>query len=354
MNLSSEKPRLSSPPTLPLVGEAGGGRVGSRPRVAVLGTGGTIAGAHPSGGNGWYRAGTRGVDELLASVPDLEQLAEVTDEQVFQIDSAEMDDQRMLRLAKRTSEVLASEHVDGVVITHGTDTLEESSYFLHLTVKSEKPVVFVGAMLPGDALSADGPRNLRSGLVVAASSQARGLGVLVVMNDEIHTARDVTKVHTLNLAALRSPYGALGYVVGDVALLPATGRPHTSRTPFDAERLDRLPVVGIVYAHAGMGSASIDALAAASDGLIYAGFGNGYLSESVRRTLVAVRAAGVQVARASRGGIGPLVRNAAAADDEYGFLVADDQSPAKARILLELGLSVTQDTAALQHMLWTY
>jgi glutamin-(asparagin-)ase len=355
VNLSREKPRLPSPPTLPLVGEAGGGGVRSRPRVAVLCTGGTIAGAHPSGGNGWYRAGTRGVDELLASVPDLEQLAEVTHEQVFQIDSAEMDDQRMLRLAKRTSEVLASEHVDGVVITHGTDTLEESSYFLHLTVKSEKPVVFVGAMLPGDALSADGPRNLRSGLVVAASSQARGLGVLVVMNDEIHTARDVAKVHTLNLAALRSPYGALGYVVGDAPrFYRQPVRPHTSRTPFDAERLDRLPVVGIVYAHAGMGSASIDALAAASDGLIYAGFGNGYLSESVRRALVTVRAAGVQVARASRGGIGPLVRNAAAADDEYGFLVADDQSPAKARILLELGLSVTQETAALQHMLWTY
>lgn len=326
-----------------------------RPRVAVLGTGGTIAGAHPSGKGAWYRAATRGVDELLASVPDLEQLAEVTHEQVFQIDSADMDDQRMLRLARRTSEVLASEHVDGVVITHGTDTLEESSYFLHLTVKSEKPVVFVGAMRPGDDLGADGPRNLRSGLVVAASSQARGLGVLVVMNDEIHTARDVAKVHTLNASALRSPYGALGYVVGDAPrFYRQPVRLHTSRTPFDAERLDRLPVVGIVYAHAGMGSAPIDALAARSDGLVYAGFGNGYLSEPTKHALVSARAAGVQVARASRGGIGPLVRNAGAADDEYGFLVADDQSPAKARILLELGLSVTRETDALQHILWTY
>ena len=325
------------------------------PRVAVLGTGGTIAGAHPSGEGAWYRAATRGVDELLASVPDLGQLAEVTHEQVFQIDSADMDDQRMLLLARRTSEVLASKHVDGVVITHGTDTLEESSYFLHLTVKSEKPVVFVGAMRPGDDLGADGPRNLRSGLVVAASSRARGLGVLVVMNDEIHTARDVAKVHTLNVSALRSPYGALGYVVGDAPrFYRQPVRPHTSRTPFDAERLDRLPVVGIVYAHAGMGSAPIDALVAGSDGLVCAGFGNGYLSEPTKHALASARAAGVQVARASRGGIGPLVRNAGAADDEYGFLVADDQSPAKARILLELGLSVTRETDALQHMLWTY
>jgi glutamin-(asparagin-)ase len=327
----------------------------SRPRVAVLGTGGTIAGTRPSSGSGWYRAATRGVDELLASVPDLKELAEVTHEQVLQIDSADMDDQRMLGLSRRTSEVLASDDVDGVVITHGTDTLEESSYFLHLTVKSEKPVVFVGAMRPGDDLGADGPRNLRSGVVVAASSRARGLGALVVMNDEIHTARDVAKVHTLDVSALRSPYGALGYVVGDAPrFYRQPARPHTSRTPFDAERLGRLPAVGIVYAHAGLGSRPISALAAGCDGLVCAGFGNGYLSEPVTRALVAARAAGIQVARASRGGIGPLVRNAGAADDEHGFLVADDQSPAKARILLELGLSVTRDTAALQRMLWTY
>lgn len=332
-----------------------GHRVTGRAKVAVLGTGGTIAGAHPSGGRAWYQAATRGVDELLAGVPDLEKLADVRYEQVFQIDSADMDDQQMLHLARRTMEVLASGHVDGIVITHGTDTLEESSYFLNLAVKSEKPVVFVGAMRPGDDLGADGPRNLRSALIVAASSRARGLGVLVVMNDEIHTARDVAKVHTLDVSALRSPYGVLGYVVSDSPrFYRQPVRPHTLRTPFDAGRLDRLPSVGIIYAHASMASALIDTLAVGYDGLIYAGFGNGYLSRPVRDALVNARNAGVQVARASRGGIGPLVRNAGAADDEYGFLVADDQSPAKARILLALGLCVTQETAELQQMMWTY
>jgi glutamin-(asparagin-)ase len=326
-----------------------------RPRVAVLGTGGTIAGSHSSRRRTWYQAATRAVEELLASVPDLERLAEVTHEQVFQIDSADMNDERMLNLARRTSEMLASEQVDGVVITHGTDTLEESSYLLHLTVKTEKPIVFVAAMRPGDDLGADGPRNLRNAVAVAANPRARGLGVLVVMNDEIHTARDVAKLHTLNVSALRSPYGALGYVVGDVPrFYRQPARPHTAETRFDAEHLERLPTVGIVYAHAGMGTASIDAIAAGADGLVYAGFGNGYLSEPARRALVTVRGAGVQVARASRGGFGPLIRNAGALDDEDGFLVVDDQSPQKARILLALGLSVTQETAALQHLLWTY
>lgn len=347
---------MGDPSTVRFFDRPGQGAAASRrPRVAVLGTGGTIAGSHPSGPSAWYEAATRGVEELLADVPGIEQLAEVTHEQVFQIDSADMDDQRILSLARRTSEVLASDQVDAVVITHGTDTLEESSYFLHLTVKTDKPVVFAAAMRPGDDLGTDGPRNLRNAVVVAASPRARGLGVLVVMNDEIHTARDVAKAHTLNVSALRSPYGALGYVVADAPrFYRQPVRPHTTRTPFDVERLERLPVVGIVYAYAGTGTAPIDTLAAGTDGLVYAGFGNGSLPGPVRRALATARAAGVQIARASRGGVGPLVRNAGGFDDEHGFLVVDDQSPQKARILLGLGLSITRETAALQHMLWTY
>jgi glutamin-(asparagin-)ase len=336
-------------------GPTAGRPASARPRVMVLGTGGTIAGSRLSPGSRWYEAATHGVGELLAGVPGLDRLAEVAHEQVFQIDSADMDDQRMLALARRTAEVLASDRVDGVVITHGTDTLEESAYLLHLTLKSDKPVVFVAAMRPPDDIGADGPRNLRNAVAVAASPDARGMGVLVVMNDEIHSARDVAKLHTLKLSAFRSPHGPLGYVVGDAPrFYREPARPHTVRTPFHADGLERLPVVSIAYAHVGMEPSRIDALVADADGLVYAGFGNGYLSEPVRHALVTARRSGVQVVRASRAGAGPLVRNAGAYDDEHGFLVVDDQDPQKARILLGLGLSVTQDTARLQDIFWNH
>jgi glutamin-(asparagin-)ase len=323
--------------------------------VVVLGTGGTISGSRTTPGSEWYEAATHGVAELLSSVPDLERLAEVGHEQVFQIDSADMDDERMLALARRTAEVLASDQVDGVVITHGTDTLEESSYLLHLTLKSDKPVVFVAAMRPADDVGADGPRNLRNGLAVAASPAARGMGVLVVMNDEIHSARDVAKLHTLQVSAFRSPHGPLGYVVGDAPrFYRRPARPHTLGTPFHADSLDRLPVVSIAYAHVGMEASRIEALAADADGLVCAGFGNGYLAEPVQRALVSARRSGVQVVRASRAGAGPLIRNAGAFDEEHGFLVVDDQDPQKARILLGLGLSVTRETSRLQEILWSH
>jgi glutamin-(asparagin-)ase len=329
--------------------------VSARRRVVVLGTGGTIAGSRTSPGSDRYEAATHGVDELLSSVPGLDRLAEVGHEQVFQIDSADMDDGRMLALVRRTADVLASDRVDGVVITHGTDTLEESSYLLHLTLKSDKPVVVVAAMRPPDDVGADGARNLRNAIAVAASPDAGGMGVLVVMNDEIHSARDVAKLHTLNVSAFRSPHGPLGYVVGDAPrFYRQPARPHTLRTPFHADGLERLPVVSIAYAHVGMEASRIEALAADADGLVYAGFGNGYLAEPVLHALVTARRSGVQVVRASRAGAGPLVRNAGAYDDEHGFLVVDDQDPQKARILLCLGLSVTQETGRLQEILWSY
>jgi glutamin-(asparagin-)ase len=248
--------------------------------------------------------------------------------------------------------VLASELVDGVVITHGTDTVEESSYLLNLTLKSEKPVVFVAAMRPADDLGADGPRNLRNAVAVAASPLAVGMGVLVVMNDEIHSARDVAKVHTLNVSALRSPHGPLGYVVGDAPrFYRQPVRPHTIGTPFDAAGFERLPRVSIAYAHVGMEASWVEALTADAAGLVYAGFGSGHLSESVRHALTTARRSGVQIVRASRAGAGPLLRNAGAYDDDLGFLVVDDQNPQKARILLGLGISITSETAALQDML---
>src|SRR6185295_6364742 len=152
----------------------------------------------------------------------------------------------MLKTAKRVNELLQQSDVDGVVVTHGTDTLEETSYLLHLTVKSTKPVVFAAAMRPGTALSADGPLNLYNAVVLAGSKEAVGKGVLVCMDDSIFTARDIAKTNTFKTDTFRSPYGALGYVVeGRAFFYRAPARPHTTQTEFDIARIDALPKVDI-------------------------------------------------------------------------------------------------------------
>jgi len=324
--------------------------------VAVVATGGTIAGSLNSPERFGYRPAIRTIHELLDAVPGLEALAEVKHEQLFQMDSVNMDDKTMLALVRRTTELLATDEVDAVLVTQGTDTLEEMSYLAHLTVKSRKPVVFVASMRPGDDLSADGPRNLRNAVATAASGAAGNMGALVVMNDEIHTARDATKMHTLNVSALQSPHGPLGYVVDDRPIfyrLPS--RQHTYQTTFDVQNVTELPRVDVIYAHAGMGTSVIEALVASgTSAIICAGMGNGHLPDRVYASLKAARSAGIHVVRASRSGSGPVVRNASAPDDENDWIVVDDQNPQKARLLMALALSTTQDTRVLQSIFWTY
>lgn len=329
----------------------------SRPNLVVIGTGGTIAGAGASSANtSAYQAAVIAVDDIIAAIPAIRDIANVKGEQIFQIDSADFTSGHLLKLAHRVSQLLKSHDVDGIVITHGTDTMEETSYFLNLTVKSSKPVVMLGAMRPGTAMSADGPLNLYNAVVVAASKHAAGMGTLVVMNDEIHTARDVTKTHSLKVETFQSPYGPLGYVVESKPLFyRAPIRPHTLRTEFDIDEIQSLPEVSIVYAHGGMGRAPYDAFAAAgSKAIIHAGFGNGSVPDYMEAALRELRAKGVFIARASRAGSGAVIRNGSAADDENDWIVVDDQNPQKARLLMALALTKTASTKELQDMFWKY
>ena len=184
------------------------------PRVVVLATGGTIAGAGASAANSaTYAAAKVPVEKLLAGLPELAQVANVRGEQAFQIASESFTNAHLLQLGKRVSALAKQNDVDGIVITHGTDTLEETAYFLHLTVHTDKPIVVVGSMRPGTALSADGALNLYNAISVAGSKDARGKGVLVTMNDEIQTARDVSKDVNIKTEAFKSQWGPLGMVV---------------------------------------------------------------------------------------------------------------------------------------------
>ncbi len=334
---------------------------GPAPRLAnvvILATGGTIAGTGASSTTTvGYTAATVGVQSLIKAVPELAKVANVTGEQVFQIASENMSNEHWLTLAKRVNALLAQPNVDGIVITHGTDTLEETAYFLDLVVKSRKPVVLVGAMRPSTALSADGPINLYNSVLLAASPEAVGKGVLVAMNDQIQAARDVTKTNTSTLDSFRTPeLGMLGYIQGSKPFFyRQSTRKHTVDTEFDVSNLSSLPMVEIVYGYANVGPVAVDAfVAAGAKGIIHAGVGDGSLASKVVPALKAARQKGAIIVRASRVGQGILARNGEANDDELDFVAADTLNPQKARILLMLALTKTTSTKEIQRMFYTY
>lgn len=326
--------------------------------VTILATGGTIAGSGATSTSTiGYTAATVGVERLIAAVPELKQIANVKGEQVFQIASENMNNDYWLKLAKRVNTLLAQNDVDGIVITHGTDTIEETAYFLDLVVKSKKPVVIVGAMRPSTAMSADGPINLYNAVLLAASPEAAGKGVLVALNDQINAAREVTKSNTSTLDTFRSPeLGMLGYMQGNKAYFyRQSTRKHTVDTVFDISKLDVLPQVDIVYGYANMNRIPVDALVAAgAKGIIHAGVGDGSLTNTVKPALVEARQKGILIVRSSRVGQGIVARNGEANDDELDTVVSDTLNPQKARILLMLALTKTSNTKEIQKMFYTY
>src|SRR5262245_57483933 len=234
--------------------------VGPAKRVKVLATGGTIAGAQASATDYGYKSGAYDVKTLISAVPNLDKLAAISGEQVANIGSQDMNDEVWLKLAKRLDEVLKSPDTDAVLITHGTDTLEETSYFLSLVMKSEKPVVMVGSMRPATATSADGPANIYNGVAVASDPGARGRGVLVSLNDEIHYARNVVKTDTTSLQTFASlNRGPAGLVhTGKVQWFQPMDRKQGPNSEFSVDKLEKLPRVDVIYAHANMSADLID------------------------------------------------------------------------------------------------
>ena len=329
----------------------------SLPRIRIMATGGTIAGAQTDGAQRGYRAAAFSVEALIAAVPQLAALARIEVEPVAAIGSQDMDEATWLKLAARTQAAADDDTVAGLVITHGTDTMEETAFFLNLVLHTAKPVILVGAMRPATAISADGPMNLYNAIAVAAQPGARGRGVLVVANDEIHFAREITKTNTTQVGTFRSgPRGLAGLVnSGRLHLYPPPVRRHTSASEFSLAGIATLPVVEIIYAYAGMGRAMVDAaVRAGAQGLVIAGVGDGNLGAPALAAATAAARQGIAVVRSSRTGGGVVERNIEIDDDTPGLIAADELNPQKARVLLMLGLTRTHDPRALQEMFFTY
>jgi L-asparaginase len=330
---------------------------GNKPNVVILATGGTIAGAAATGTQSAYTSGAVTIDAMLAAVPGIKDLANIRGEQISNVGSQDMTFAIMLTLAKRSNALLADPSVSGIVITHGTDTMEETAFFLNLVVKSDKPVVVVGSMRPSTAVSADGPLNLYDAVAVAADPSARGRGVLVVMNDWIHGAHSLTKTSTTAIQTFMSPIrgivGVSAYGKNDFYNSPSWK--HTSASEFDVSDVTSLPRVDILFACADMSADLIDAsVAKGAKGIVIAGVGNGNMNRASVEAAARAAKSGLVVVRSSRVVTGTVGRNVEVNDDEMGFVASDELNPQKARILLTLALLKPRQISQIQELFYTY
>jgi L-asparaginase len=323
----------------------------NKPNVFIAATGGTIAGAQTNVEQHGYTAGTLGIDALIEAVPQLKDIANVTGDQVMNIPSQDMNDAAWLKLAKRLQQLEASNAVDGIVVTHGTDTMEETSLFVALTVTTAKPIVFTGSMRPATAISADGPMNLYNAVSVAGSPLAKSCGVVVVFNDQIHAARNVYKTDTTRLDAFQSvdrgPVGAVDTGKVDVFNGCRDGAYGSPKVAID--EITSLPKVDIVYAYAGMDRGLIDAaVTAGAKGLVIAGVGDGNFTTEAFAGLRDANRKGVVIVRSTRAVGGFTTRNAEVNDDAEGFVAAEEFKPSKARVILQIALLRTSSPIEIQ------
>ncbi|EOV9316962.1 type II asparaginase [Campylobacter jejuni] len=328
----------------------------AKSRIAILGTGGTIAGFIDSTiATTGYTAGAIDIDVLIKAVPQIRDLADISWEQIANIDSSNMCDEIWLRLAKKIAKFFA-EGIDGVVITHGTDTMEETAYFLNLTIKSDKPVVLVGAMRPSTAISADGPKNLYNAVALVANKEAKNKGVMVAINDKILSARGVVKTHSLNVDAFSSPdFGDLGYIVdGKVFFYNNVTKAHTKNAPFDVSKLTSLPKVDILYSYSndGSGVAAKALFEHGTKGIVVAGSGAGSIHKNQKDVLKELLKKGLKVVVSSRVVAGCVA--VSDSDEKLGFISAEDLNPQKARVLLILALTKTSDPKKIQEYFLKY
>ena len=327
------------------------------PNIVILATGGTIAGAAATGTQSGYTSGQVTIDAMVNAVPGITKLANIKGEQISNVGSQDMSFEIMLNLAKRINEIDATKTASGVVITHGTDTMEETAYFLNLTTKTDMPVVLVGSMRPSTAVSADGPLNLYNAVAVAADPNAQGRGVLLVMNDWIHSAQTLTKVSTTAVQTFMSPLrgliGTTSYGVNDYYRYP--DQKFGKKSEFSTEGVTKLPRVDIIYADVDMPADLIDAsVERGAKGIVIAGVGDGNMNAGTLEAAKKASKAGITVVRCSRVPIGTVLVNGEVNDKDFGTICGDELNPQKARVLLMLALQKKRSWEDMQKLFIEY
>jgi L-asparaginase len=316
-----------------------------KPHIHIISTGGTIACAPVEAfRTTGYHEMPFYAESLLGLLPEIETEYSLSAEEIFRVDSSDLTEENLLALTERVNQVLSDETVDGVVITHGTDTMEETAFFLNLTVKSHKPVVLTGAMRPTGAIGEDGPRNLLSAIRTAGEKESKQKGVMVVFDDRIWPARDIRKASTYHI----SPYvcsegGPLGTVIEKPRFYYTPTRPHTQESEFDTAGLTSLPKVEIFWGKIGEDGTMLQALLSSGcDGVILAAVGNGTLPTILREKIRKAERKPVLV-RSSRTLSGFVSPDGSHSDREEGLIPGGSFSPQKARLLLQLSLTKTRD-----------
>ena len=317
------------------------------PLVKVVATGGTIANT-PSGR---LHAG-----EVAEAIPQLKKVARLEVEEVMRVGSSSITVEQWLTLARKINDIVAREpQVQGIVVTHGSNTVEETAYFLHLTVRTDKPIVLTAAQRQFSTLSSDSPKNFLQAVRVAATREAHGKGALVVANDTINAARDVSKNISYRLETYSSrDLGVLGFVDEDrVTFYHSPAKP---RVFFDLSRVDKLPRVDVIYTYAGADGALVEAAAvhAKADGIVVAGFPTGSGTPAMDEAIRRVAEKGIPVVMTNRGGMGRVTETAARQGEKRPLIYGDNLTPHKARILLMLALTTTRDPARLREIFATY
>lgn len=333
---------------------------GHLPKVRVIGTGGTISGLGKDRLDlvAYFETGRRaGVADLLTRIPEASGIARVEAEQLFELPSPAMGPKEWIQLSRHIERLYSEDpELAGVIVTHGTATMEETAFFLHLTVRSDRPVALTGAMRPPSGLSTDSDINLLSAIRVAACPEARGKGVLHVFNEQVHSAREVTKTNTSKVETFKpGDLGFLGYADPDgrVVFYRAPTRRHTVASEFDLSGLQDLPRVDIVSAYSGGDGLLIEALMERGvKGIVVASTGDGGLPPALEKAAAEAVKRGAAVVISSRVGSGRVMQRPKFL--KAGLIVADDLLPQKARVLLMLGLAVTRERERLQRMFLEY
>ena len=320
--------------------------------VDELATGGTIAGKGRKGSQTNYVPGQLSIESIASSVDGIGELADLREIQIANVNSDDITSFDWLELARRINSLSRDPLVDGFVITHGTDTMEETAYFLHLTCHTDKPIVVTGAMRPSTATSADGPMNLYQAVAVASSEKAKGKGVMCVFSDSIYGARDFQKLSTTSVTAFGGrDFGMMGYIIDDeIRFYNQSMRPHTTSSPFFVDSLTTLPKVEIVFFYVDADPVILRTSAERADGIVLVGAGNGNYSNAFNDT---VGTLSVPVVRTSRIGNGIIVP-----DDKFdvypNVIIGDNLAPTKARILLQLSLTHTTEREMIQEYFSTF